>query len=122
MHDRNPGLRSYHRACGGRIDIADHDDPIGTLLGDDPFVADHDPARLLRVRAAADLEMEIRLGHAEVTEKGVRHPGVVVLAGVDNPRPAPAGSRQRMVERRDLHEIRPRRGDQVHGEHVSNRS
>jgi hypothetical protein len=65
------------------------------------------------VRAAAYFQVVGRLGQAEVAEERVRHVRVVVLPGVHDARGAPALTRQLVVQRRDLHEIRTRGGDQV---------
>ena len=80
------------------------------------LVGDHHAAGLLGMAAAADLEVEVRRRQPEVAEERVRHVRVVVLAGVHDLRPAPGLAGERVVERRDLHEIRPRGGDQVDGE------
>ena len=113
MHDRDPQLRADHRAGSGRIDVADHDDPVGLLRHRHLLVGDHHAAGLLGVRTAADLEVEMRLRHREVAEERIGHVRIVVLAGVHDRRPAPGLLRQRMVQRRDLHEVRARRRDQV---------
>jgi hypothetical protein len=51
-------------------------------------------------------------------EERIGHVRVVVLAGVDDPRAAPRLRLQRMVQRRDLHEVRARGGDEIDGEDV----
>ena len=77
------------------------------------LVGDHHAAGLLGVAAAADFEMKMRLRQAQVAEERVRHVGVVVLAGVHDARRAPGSRCERVVERRDLHEVRARRGDEM---------
>ena len=116
VHDRNPELGADLRAGGRRIDVADDDDPVGLLAQRDFFVSDHYAAGLLSVRAAAHLEMEVRLGQPQVAEERVRHVGVVVLPGMDDLRGTPRLARERVVQRRDLHEVRPGGGDQVDDE------
>ena len=70
------------------------------------LVFDHDAAGLLAVAAAADVEMDVRLRHAEVGEERVRHVGVAVLAGMDDSRRAPGFGRERVVMRAPDHAAR----------------
>ena len=67
----------------GRVDVADNDHQIGLLFQADLLEGDHDLCRLLGVRAAADFQVDVGLGHAEIVEEGFAHLLVVVLAGVD---------------------------------------
>ena len=53
--------------------------------------------------AAADAEVDVRLGNREVAEEGGAHRGVVVLAGVDQDLGVRAS--QRAADRRRLHEL-----------------
>ncbi len=77
------------------------------------LVGNHDPAGLLGVAPAADLEVEMRRGQAQVPEERIRHVRVVVLARVHDRRTAPRLARQRVVQGRDLHEVGSRGRDQV---------
>ena len=63
--------------------------------------------------AAADSQMDMGIGQFQVLEKGVRHVDVVMLTGVDDYRIGPGLLFQGMVERGDLHEVGPGRGDQM---------
>jgi hypothetical protein len=71
----------------------------------------HHLAGELRVGAAADAEVHVRLREVEVAEEDVAHLRVVVLAGVDeellDPRPRLEG----LHHRGDLHEVRARAHD-----------
>ena len=82
VRDLDPQLLGGDGTGHGRIDVADDDDQIGPLLQADLFELDHDPRRLLGVGAAADLQVDIRLGHAEIDEKGLAHFFVVMLPGM----------------------------------------
>ena len=86
-----------------------------------------DPARRTGVRATvyaanrsmarvffnADAEMMIRLRQRQIGEDRVRHVGIIMLAGVDQHRLEIRRGGERVPERRHLHEIGPRGGDQV---------
>src|SRR5689334_14299256 len=62
--------------------------------------------------------MDVWIRKPEVAEESVRHVRVVVLPGVDEPGLAPGAlPLQCLVEGRDLHEVWPRRGNQVDLEH-----
>ena len=63
--------------------------------------------------SGADAEMMVRLRQPEIGEEGVLHVGVVMLAGMDQNRREGRIGGERVPERRDLHEIRSCRGDQV---------
>src|SRR3546814_13568948 len=65
------------------------------------------------MRAAADAEMMVRRRQAEVGKEAVRHVDVIVLSGMDQCRHAPVLPLQHVVERRNLHEVGPGRGDKV---------
>src|SRR5579864_8508858 len=72
-----------HQGAGhGGVDVADHQYRIGTLLDRHRFEALHDLARLLRVRAYTDLEIEFRRGHRQIAEELAGHLVVVVLPRV----------------------------------------
>ena len=53
------------------------------------------------------------LRQTQIAEESVRHIGVVVLPGVHDVRCAPFLARQRVIQGRHFHEIRPRGGDQM---------
>jgi hypothetical protein len=56
----------------------------------------------------------IRLGNAQLIKKDVAHLPVVVLAGVDDLELEAIGTRlQRSHDRRDLHEVGARTGDEI---------
>ena len=74
----------------------------------------HDCGSLLGVTLGADLEMDVRIGDAQLAEKDLRHGDVVVLSGVDQKGLqrviALLPPRELLHERSDLHEVRPRPG------------
>src|SRR3546814_5720688 len=57
--------------------------------------------------------MMVRRLQAEVGKEAVRHVDVIVLSGMDQCRHAPVLPLQHVVERRNLHEVGPGRGDKV---------
>ncbi len=65
------------------------------------------------MRAAADAQVKVWCGYFEILQDRVRHVVVVVLARVNEHRIRPVGCLERMVKRRDFHEVRTRRGNQV---------
>jgi hypothetical protein len=115
VHDRYPQLGADHRAGGGGVDVADHDDPIRAVLHADLLVGDHYAAGLFGMGAAADAQVEIGLGDAEVFEDRVRHVAVIVLTRVHENGLRPVGGFQRVIERRHLHEVGAGGGNEVDG-------
>jgi hypothetical protein len=63
--------------------------------------------------AARDAEGDLRRGQAEIGEMRAEHRLVVVLAGVQKHRTQGEIGGQRVPKRRELGQVRPRRGDQV---------
>jgi len=109
-------LLGRDRAGERRVDVADHDHEVRPLGQADLLEGDHDPGRLLGVGPGAGAEEVVRRGQAEVPEKGLGHPCVVVLAGVHEPavQPREPGG---LAEAGDLHEIGPCTGhhERLHG-------
>ena len=95
----------------GRIDVADHHQPVGAVGERHLLIFDHHPAGLLGMAARADAEVEIGIGEAEVLQDRLRHVGVVMLAGMDEHRGEVRRRGERVPERRHLHEIGARGGD-----------
>ena len=94
MDGRDAELHADQRAGERRIDVADHDQPVGPVRRGDLAICDHHPAGLLGMAARADAEMEIGVGQAEIGEDLVRHVGVVMLAGMDQHRREVAAPRR----------------------------
>ncbi len=113
MDDGDPQLGPDHGAGNCRIDVAHDDNGVGTVAHTDGFVGNHRAAGLFRVCAAPDLEVMRRLRQTQIPEERVRHICVVVLSGVHYVRCAPLFSCEGVIQRRDFHEVRTRRGDQV---------
>ena len=67
--------------------------------------------------ARAGTKVIIGRGQRQVGEDRVAEVGIVMLAGVDQPRHELAACLERVPQRRDLHEIGPCGGDQVDGLH-----
>ena len=108
MGDPDPQLLGGDGAGHGRVDVADHDDQIGRFPQADLFELHHDPRRLLGVGAAADLQIDVRLGHAEIDEKGLTHLFVVMLPGMHQQMLDFVGiSVHGFDDRRHFHEIGP---------------
>jgi hypothetical protein len=107
---RSPLRSPASRCATGISSFAPTSGPLGeTRL----LVRDHHAAGLLGMAAAADAEVHVRPRQTKIGEEGIRHVRVVVLARMHDARLAPPAIRERMVERRDLHEVRTGGGDQV---------
>jgi hypothetical protein len=109
-------LRGDGAGHGGG-DVADHQAQCAAALQKQLLVAHHDRRRLLGLRARADLQVDVGLGDAQLAEEVARHALVVVLAGVHQAHAQGAARGlarlDRVQDRRDLHEVRPRAGDDV---------
>ena len=66
------------------------------------------------MRSAANPEMEVRLRQTQVIEECLRHIGIVMLAGMNDPDIEPGIGLQCMKQWRDFHEIRARCGYQMY--------
>src|SRR5439155_23647976 len=81
----------------------------------------HEPfenaARLRAVRRRSDVETHRRIGQAKLLEEHLGQSSVVVLAGVDDGDVELGARAKPPVQRRDLHEIRARAGDEVDAFH-----
>lgn len=114
VNDRYPHLCRDQRACSRRIHIADDDRPVRSGVPADILVGHHHAGGLHGMRAAADLQMVVRVWQAQITEEGIGHVRVVVLTRMHDPSGHPAFSGERMIKRRDLHEIRSRSSYEMH--------
>ena len=65
------------------------------------------------MRAVAHIEVDVGRGQAEVHEEGVGHVEIVVLAGVNDDGVGPGLLFERVVQRRDLHEVGPGRANEM---------
>ena len=109
MDHRNARLGA--RQCAGerRVGVAIDEHDVGSLVLHHRLELCEHRAGLRAVRSAADVQMMIRRGDAELLEEDVRHPVIVVLAGVHQHfREAAA---QRRAERRRFDELRARSED-----------
>ncbi len=106
MRDGQIELGGDQRRGERRVDVADDDDEVRPLLGEDRLEAEHHRRGLRRVAAAADAEIPIRLRQRQLVEEDLRQGVVVVLAGVDEPLGEAAALRQRGHHRRRLDEVR----------------
>ncbi len=113
MDDGNGELGAGQRASGGGIDVANDHQPVWPVGQGHFFIGDHHAAGLFGMAARADAEMEIGLRQLQVREEGTGHIRVIMLAGMDQHRRKAGVRRERVPERRDLHEIGPHRGDQM---------
>jgi hypothetical protein len=117
MRHRHAQLLRGDGTGHGRGDVADHQAQRAALAQQQLLVADHDGRRLLGLRARADLEIDVRIGNAELAEEVTRHALVVMLAGMHQAHAqAAAGPLPRLhraQDRRDLHEVGPRAGNDV---------
>lgn len=104
-------------ACGesagdGGIDIAHNDDPIRLVLDADGLEFNHDASGLLRMRARANSEIDVRLWNLKVGEEVIGHLGVIVLARVNQEDVVVTPSAEGFEDGRDFHKIGARAGDQ----------
>ena len=109
-------LDADQRRGDGRIDVADHDQPVGPVRSSATFSY----SIITRPVCAPWLpeptpRWKSGVGQAEIAEDRVRHVGVVMLAGMDQDRREVGRGGERVPERRHLHEIGTRGGDQMDG-------
>ena len=106
-----PSFTLDQRAGDRGVDVAHDDNGIRRVAGQYRLEPLHDFSRLHGVRARADFQIDIRARNAELLEKQLAHPLVVVLARVDEPRRYiwPAGNLPH--QGRHLHKVGPRPGD-----------
>ena len=96
MDGRDAELGADERTGGGRVHVADDDQPVGPLSDRHLLVGDHHPAGLLGMAAGTHAEMMVRLRQLQIGEDRVGHVGIVMLAGMG---PAPARNRVRPTRR-----------------------
>ena len=118
VRHRNVQLLGDDGASQGRIDIAHHQHRIRLLRLAQLLEGQHDLGRLLRVAAAARAHEDIRLRNAQLLEEHLVHLPVVMLAGMDDLEAQAAMRLQGAHDRRDLHEVGPRTGDQIDRFHL----
>ena len=83
MRHRDHQLRCNDRAGHGGIHISDYHNEIGLVLHAYLFKFDHHPGGLLGVGSGADTQVDVRNRDTQIAEEHVRHPFVIVLAGVE---------------------------------------
>lgn len=81
--DGDAELLGHDRAGERGVHVAHHHDEVGPVLHAHPLEGHHDARSLLRVRAAANAQVVVRLRDAELLKEDLAHAVVVVLAGVD---------------------------------------
>ena len=113
MADPEAGLDGGDGACHGRIDVAYHNRQVGPVFQGDLLKFHHNPARLLRVGAAADAQVHVGHRELQVLEEKIGHIHVVVLARVNDPRICPWLIDKYMIKRGDLHKIGSRACDKI---------
>ena len=117
MRHRYGELLGDDRARQRGVHIANHQHG-GWPLGQAEFLeGHHDLGRLLRVASAACRHEQVGRGYAELIKEDPVHRAVVMLPGVDYLEGHAAVRLHGANNRRDLHEVGPRTGDQVHGFH-----
>ncbi len=97
----------------GGVRVAENDHRVGPLAQEHALHAREGAGGLVAVRAPVDPEVKARPGQPELRVVDLGHVAVVVLSGVDRPRPKRAV--ERAQERRRLHELRPRAHHQGQG-------
>ena len=111
----HPQFTGGNGAGHGRGHIPHHQTKIAGLLQQYLLVAHHNGRRLLSLSTGTNLQIDIRLGNAQLGKKIATHGPVIVLAGMDQTVSQIVtllGCRlQGINNRRDLHKIRARPGD-----------
>jgi hypothetical protein len=97
-----------------RVDVARHQDHVGGVVKQVTLDPDEHTGRLFGVGAGADLEVRVRLPHAEALDEPARERPVVVLAGMQDADGDPLGSLQRGDHGSCLDEVRSRPHDREH--------
>ena len=110
MHDFNAKLCRHQRSGRRRIHVADDKDGRRLHLAEHRLQTLHDLGGLLRVAAAAGAEKIMRRGQIEIAEELPGHFVVIMLPGMHEHGGNIAVAGKRLHQRRDLHEIGPRAG------------
>ena len=97
-----PRLAAATRAGECRVDVSCHDHEVRLQFAEDAL------QRRQGVLGRSSVELDVRPGQRELREEDVLHDRVVVLAGVNEPLLDVAKPLERVVDRRDLHVVRPR--------------
>ena len=95
-----------------RVHVADDHHEIGLSCEQLGLEALQHARRLRAVAARADVQRDVGIRQVEVAEEAARLPVVVVLSRVDERHVEERRLREGVVERRDLHEVRPRATDE----------
>jgi hypothetical protein len=82
MRHRDSHLRRHETAGQGGVHVTDDQQQIRARLQYHGFEPRENRRRLLRVRAAADLQVEVGPGNAQLLEEQTGHALVVVLSRV----------------------------------------
>ena len=108
VHQRDAQLHGDQAAGDRAVHVAHHQHRVRPVLEQHRLEALHDLGGLLRVRAAADAEVQIRLRDSELPEEQVAHVRVVVLSGVHEQRLDAGAGCEGLHQRSHLHQIRAR--------------
>jgi hypothetical protein len=114
----DPELRCRQRDGERRVDVATRAHQVGAPIEQHLLEGPQRTRGLRAVRARADAQEDVRLRQPQVREHLGRHPLVVVLAGVHHKLGDVVTPRERVDDRRHLHEVRARADDLNHLEHV----
>lgn len=83
VRDRHMQLGRCERGPERGVDVPVHDEERGAAVHQFPLYPSDYRGRLLSVRPGAHVQVDVRLGQAEVGEEHVRHPRVVMLPRVN---------------------------------------
>lgn len=86
MHQAGAQFNGHQPAGDRTVDIPNHQYGVGLLFEHHRFERFHDFRRLHGVAAGTNLEVDIRLGNAQLAEKQITHPLVIMLPRVDKNR------------------------------------
>ena len=106
MRDRHAQLSGRQGGAEGGVHVTVDDQQRGAAGDELALDAGDHGGGLLAVGAGPDAEVDVGVGQAQVGEEHVRHPRVVVLAGVDEHLLVP-GLGQSADHRGGFHEVRP---------------
>ena len=120
--EREPQLDRGEGGRDGGVGVAVDEHPVGGQFGEHRVEGGQHPAGLHAVATRADGQLDVGRRDRQVGEEDLRHPGVVVLTGVDDHvRVSGLGERRR--DRRQLDELGPctDHAHHLHGRYPSQR-
>jgi hypothetical protein len=85
MSDRDLHFLGSNCASHGGGYVTDYQAEGARSVRDKSFIAHHNASSLLRLGAAADIKVDIRLGDTQLLKESGGHAGIIMLASVHKP-------------------------------------